>query len=274
MTPPFSARAQRVLAASELPIILLLCWMAFIAIPISLGKIGLSWDALNHHFYLGWVAEQPRFDRDFMAVSYQAYQFPYLYWPVHKLAAAGLSGAAAGIVLATLSCLAVPPVWMIARRCMPGAGWFDAAMRALAVALAFMSGLVLSMFDSTSNDLFAAIPFVWSLAFAVQALGRDADAVSARRAVMLSGLLAGASVACKLSNGPLALLLPALWSLSAQTARARLAAVIVGGLATAVGFLLAYGYWGWKVWQVFGNPVYPFSDPSFAPVRAFFGWQP
>jgi hypothetical protein len=47
---------------------------ALAGIPIALGQIGLSWDALNHHIYLGWMAEHPRFDRDFLAASYQAYQ--------------------------------------------------------------------------------------------------------------------------------------------------------------------------------------------------------
>ena len=48
------------------------------------------------------------------------------------------------------------------------AHWFDVAMRLLAVALAFMSGVILSLFDSTSNDLMAAVPLVWALALAME----------------------------------------------------------------------------------------------------------
>ena len=259
----------------EFPAICLLAWLAFVSIPLSLGEIGISWDALNHHIYLGWTAEHPRFDRDFLAASYQSLQFPYLYWPVYKLSASGLSGAWSGAVLATLHWMAVPPVWMMARACIPGEQWFDVFMRVLAVVLAFLTGLVLSLFDSTSNDLLAAIPFVWALALALRPLDKSRrQKLSARNAVLWSGMLAGMSVACKLSNGPLALLLPGLWVLSASSVKQRVMNAILGGMAMVAGFILAYGYWGWELWVHFGNPIYPFYDPWFAPLRAVLGWQP
>lgn len=258
----------------EFAVIGLLAWLAFVSIPLSLGEIGISWDALNHQIYLGWTAEHPRFDRDFLAASYQSYQFPYLYWPVYKLSASGLSGAWSGAVLATLHWLAVPPVWMLARACIPGEQWFDVFMRMLAVVLAFLTGLVLSLFDSTSNDLLAAIPFVWAMAFALWPLDKvRPQKLSGRNAVLLSGLFAGLSVACKLSNGPLALLLPGLWVLSASSAKERVTNAMLGGIATVAAFALAYGYWGWELWTHFGNPIFPFADSWFAPLRTFLGWQ-
>jgi len=51
---------------------------------------------------------------------------------------------------------------------MPGSGADDVAMRFMAVLLAFLSGVVLSLFDSTSNDLLAAAPLVWSVALALE----------------------------------------------------------------------------------------------------------
>ena len=49
----------------ELPFVGVFAWIAFISIPLFLGEIGISWDALNHHIYLGWTAGRPRFDLDF-----------------------------------------------------------------------------------------------------------------------------------------------------------------------------------------------------------------
>jgi hypothetical protein len=257
----------------EVLAICLLAWGAFVSIPMSLGAIGLSWDALNHHIYLGWTAEHPRFDRDFLAASYQSYQFPYLYWPVYKLATSGWSGAWAGVVLATLHLVAVPPVWMLARVCMPGRTGFDVAMRLLAVVLAFMTGVVLSLFDSTSNDLMAAAPLVWALALAMEPMDKARPAwLTPQRAVVLSGLFAGVAVACKLSNGPLAILLPALWLLSTSTMQRRLIHALLGSLTTLAGYVLVYGYWGSLLWSNFGNPIYPFYDGWFAPVRSLLGW--
>lgn len=259
----------------ELSVTLVVGWLALASIPIGLGAIGISWDALNHHIYLGWVADHPRFDRDFLAASYQAYQFPYLYWPVYKLSTSGISGVGAGVVLASLYWLAVPPVWLIARACIPGNHWFDSAMRFAAVVLAFMSGVVLSMFDSTSNDLLAAVPFVWAMAFALEPLDTQRpSAVSARIWILLSGLLAGVAIACKLSNGPLAVLLTILWMFASGSVQNRFANVVLGSTAMFGGFLITYGYWGHLLWLQFGNPVYPFYDTLFGPLRTLLGWKP
>lgn len=260
----------------ELPAVCLLAWLGFIAIPLSAGAIGLSWDALNHHIYLGWVAQESRFDRDLFAAGGQSYQYPYLYWPVYKLAMAGWSGAAAGVVLATLHLVTVPPVWLLARLCMPGPTVFDALMRGIAVALAFMTGVVLSQFDSTSNDLMGAAPLVWALAMAFMPLDAQRPAwLTPWRSAVLSGLLAGTSVAFKLSNGPLVVVvLPVAWLLASPGALAtRMLYVMIGCAMTALGWSMAYACWGLALWQEFGNPIYPFADGLFAPIREAMGWN-
>jgi hypothetical protein len=255
---------------------LLVCLLTvalFATVPLAQGALGLGSDALNHHIYLGWTAQQHRFGLDFVAAGYQAYTFPYLYWPLYQMAAAGWSGMAVGMTLATLhAVLVAPPVWLLARACMPGATWFDLAMRVLGVALAFMTGVALSVLDATMNDLLAAAPLLWAVALAVQAMpgaGRDAEAV--RRLVLFSGLCAGAAVAAKLSNGPLALLMPGLWWLCGRGLAPRVRAVALGSAATLLSFAALYGYWGWLLWRHFGNPVFPFYQPVFEPLRRWAG---
>jgi hypothetical protein len=258
----------------ELALVVVTCAVVLGAIPVALGHIGLSWDALNHHIYLGWVAERPRFDRDYLAASYQAFQYPYLYWPVYKLAVGGASGVTAGLVLGLLHLLAAPACWSMARTCIPGREWFHVAMRATGVGLAFSSGLVLSMFDSTANDLLAAIPLVWAFALALEPLagtGTNSDAV--RKAAWLSALLAGVSVALKFSNGPIAILLPVLWLWPRHDFAARLRLLTQGGLCAALGFAIVFAGWGWQLWTHFGNPFYPLFDAWFEPLRQLSGWK-
>jgi hypothetical protein len=260
-------------AAAELSTLLVVAWAAFVSIPLGLGGIGLSWDALNHHVYLGWIADELRFERDFLAASYQSFTYPYLYWPFYKLFQSGISGQWAGVVLVSLNILAVPPLWLLARVCVPERSWYGAAMRWLAVGLAFSSGVVLSLYDSTSNDLMAAIPLVWAIALALEP-GHMQRPVTRRRLILLSGFCAGAAVAFKLSNGPLAILMPLLWGISAASFKQRVANIAWGSTATLAGFFLLYGYWGWQLWSRYGNPMYPFCDHLFAPLRALLGWQP
>lgn len=255
-------------------LVCLLAWGLMLLVPMSIGELGLGWDALNHHIYLGWTAEQHRFDRDFLGAGYQSFQAPYLNWPVYRLAIGGWSGPAAGMVLASLHVLAVWPVWMLARGCIPGSTVFDLAMRMLAVALAFLSALVLSAFGSTMNDLLGATPLVWAVAFAMEPAtgGSTVAPATARRWLLLSGFAAGLAVAVKLSNGPLAVLMPVLWLLGARGWTDRLLGLVLASTAGVAGFALGYGYWGWQLWRFFGNPVYPFYDHWFAPLRTWAGW--
>lgn len=257
----------------ELALVMLVAAVCFVALPLSVGGLRLSWDALNHHIYLGWIADGHRFDLDFLPAGYQGLIYPYLYWPVYQLALGGASAVQAGVVLALLYLVAVPPVWLIARSCMPGVTLGDALMRALAVLLGLMSAVVISLFDTTANDFLAAAPLIWAIALALLAAEDGRAPARAGRLVLLSGALAGMSVAFKLSGGPIAILLPLLWTFArSQTPAGRLRDVALGCAATLLGFLVCYGYWGWQLWSRYGNPMYPFYDAWFEPLRRLVGW--
>jgi hypothetical protein len=261
--------------AAELLIVVLLSLGALVSVPLALGGIGLGWDALNHHVYLGWVADSARFDRDHLAASNQSFQFPYLYWPLYKLMQHGFSGQMAGAVLAALNVLAVPALWVLTRTCIPERTWYGLAMRSLGVALAFASGVVLSHLDSTANDLLAGIPLLWAIALAVLPYDRQRNPwLGERRCAVLSGAAAGVAVACKLSNGPLAAVLPLLWALHGPGVRARLGHVLGGSVALVAAFAMTYGYWGWQLWLHYANPVYPFYDHIFSALARWLGHQP
>jgi len=255
----------------ELGLITILAWCALVTVPLTQSPMGLSWDALNHHIYLGWIAEHSRFGQDFLAAGYQSYQFPYLYWPVYKLAAVGAGPITTGVVLATLDLMALPPVWMITRTCMPGQQPLDRAMRLLAVLLAFLSPVALSQLDSSSDDLLAAVPLVWAIALALESFNGQCSRRH-RRLAILSGLCAGIAVACKLSNGPLVLMMPVLWAFCGTNARERVVNTMLAAVATVVGLIATYGYWGMLLWTQFGNPIYPFYDFAFEPLRQWAGW--
>lgn len=254
----------------ELALITVLIAAVFISIPLSLGRIGLSWDSLNHHIYLGWIAESGRFDLDYMAAGGQAAQYPYLYWPVYKLAISGASGIQAGVVLALLHVLAVPPVWLVARSLLPGCGWGAAASRACAVLLGFMSAVPLKTLESTGNDFLAAIPVLWAIALSLQCVTGEGGAKRATCA----GILAGAATSAKFTNGPLVALLPILFLFPGipVAQRIRMAALLIGG--EVFSFAATYAVWGWHMWVVFGNPVFPFGESVFEPLRHSLGWKP
>lgn len=255
----------------------LLAWAAVSCIPLGLGHIGLSYDALNHHIYLGWTADSNRFGLDFSAAGSQSYQVPYTYWPVYKLASSGFSGAAAGVILAALSCLSVPALWIMAKQSISGLTAFDLFMRTAAVTLAFLSVVVLSLFGSTQNDVLAAVPLVWALALALQGVGVTQIPTRLNTpwcTVVLAGLLAGVSVTFKLSNGPLVLVMPLIWLFHRGSLRRRTGLTVMGGVAIVIGFGITFAPWGAQVWAAMGNPIYPLHGNAFEPLRTLLGWRP
>lgn len=256
----------------EVSLATLIVWLGLVALAFSEGGIGLSWDGINHHIYLGWTAGGHRLDQDFLAANFQTLQFPYLYWPAYQLASHGAGPLLAAGALSALHVLAVPALWLIARCLLPGTSCLAMALRMMSVLLGYLSPVVLSLTDNTANDLMAATPLVWAVALAMQGLDVPEAGKARWKWVLGSGALAGMSIAFKFSNGPLAILLPVFWVAGGSPRAAR--ALWFAGAASAMiaGFAATYGYWGWLLWVRYGNPLYPFYDAWFEPLRRIAGW--
>ena len=243
---------------AELFVITALCALLAGTLPLYAGAWGFSWDALNHHIYLGLISEAPRWHLDVTAASVQGWQYPYLYWPVYRLALLPLPGAVAGALWAALLCaLIVPPIWVTSLRLLPQAGAAAQAVfeRSAACVLALLSLVVLSSLSTTANDPLAAVPLLWGVALmAAPAAGNSRAAVAAA--------LWGISTAFKLSNAlALPLLLVWWWRSSGWPLPIRRGLAIAAG--AVAGFVLAYAPWGWQLWQQMGNPFYPFLQSVF-----------
>lgn len=262
--------SDRAALGLELAAIVLLCVAAAAAMAWTAGGFGWSWDALNHHVYLGYVAEQPRWDRDVVAASYQSYQHPYLYWPVYRLSLLTWPGVWVGALWsAAQAALTVPALWWLSRQLMPPLEprALAVAARAAACAMGAASAIVLNAVDTTSNDLLASLPLLWALVL------YDPDRGPGRAAA--AGVLTGASAALKLSNAVLALPLLLVWAGWLLVARARAGstvastgtplpvALLLPGIGAAIGFTFVYAPWGWQLWQATGNPFYPLAGAWF-----------
>lgn len=236
----------------ELVAVTLLAALAAASLPLMNGHLGWSWDAINHQIYLGMTAEHSRWDLDVLAASGQTYQYPYLYWPVYRMALLDAEGAwvAAAWSAAQAVCV-MPPVWLATYQLLPqerGATEV-AAERVAACVLASMSIVLWASLQTTANDLLAATPLLWAVAIALKPSASD-------RRLLLMGALFGVSVAFKLSNAVFAPLLLLWWiELRSPYLPLRRGSYLWGG--AAIGFLVAYAPWGMQLWTHMGHPLYP-----------------
>lgn len=242
----------------ELLLVTALAAAAVATVPLRTGVWGWSWDAVNHHIYLGLISESPRWHLDVEAANVQTWQYPYLYWPVYRLAQLPVDGATAGALWsAFLAVMVVPPVWLTSMRLLTSQESCSQAVfeRVAATSLGLSSVVVLSSLRTTANDPLAAVPLLWAIALMC------VPAPSDRRAAMAAALW-GVSTAFKLSNAmAIPLLLVWWWQRPGWPLPAKRGAWLAGG-ATA-GFALAYLPWGWQLWQQTGNPFYPFLQQWF-----------
>lgn len=229
------------------------------AVPLYAGTWAWSWDALNHHVYLGYIAENPRWHLDVVAASVQSFQYPYLYWPVYRLSLLPIPGSQTGAIWgAILAILLTAPLWVASKRLLSaGAGVWQARFdRVMACALALSGIVVMAALNTTANDPLATVPLLWAIAIMA------VPSPSSRRAGLASALW-GAATAFKLSNGlALPLLLLWWWAPGLPGWWWRRAVAIAAG--ASLGYAVAYAPWGWQLWREFGNPFYPLFGWLFA----------
>ena len=229
------------------------------ALAYHRGYMDWSWDAINHHIYLGLIAESPRWRLDISAAASQTYQYPYLYWPVYKLSLMSGSGALAGALWAAAqTALVMPPVWLFSYRVLPDSEtvWLSRFYRAIACALALLSLPVLAAVGTTANDVLAGVPLLWAISLGIKFPVSE-------RAALISAMLLGIAIAFKYSN---VLFLPFLifvwWQPHSPRVPLRLGFRIA--FCSVAGFALAYAPWGWQLWRETGNPFYPHLAAFFA----------
>lgn len=221
------------------------------------GSFGWSWDALNHHIYLGMIAESPRWSLDVAAAASQSYQYPYLYWPAYRLSLLSGSGAMIGAAWAGIqTALLAAPLWVIVRRLFPTSQSAEIvfAYRAVAFTLSLASLPVLAALVTTANDVLATVPILWAVAVALSTSNRGKHVVTA--------VLIGAGIALKYSNVLfLPLVLLAIPNTQSRTEKIWMLLVIPA--ATLGGFAFTYCPWAVQLWLETGNPFYPHLGSVF-----------
>ena len=227
------------------------------ALALRLGQ-DANFDQAQYHVYLGWSLVAGRFDKDIAPAGLGSCFNPLLQVPTY-LGLAWQRPRVFAFLLAAVQGLNVFLVYRLARNVARGLE-SERYLAALAAAVAAAGPCAVSLLGTSFGDNLPSILVLWALLLLAD-VAREPQHQSCRR-LLGAGLLGGAAAALKLTYAAYTVALgvaAALLALRLQSVAALLA-FAGGGVSGAV---LAGGYWAFKLWGRFGNPLFPFANNVF-----------
>jgi hypothetical protein len=236
------------------------------AYSVHLG-VSQMWDVKNYHLYNPFALVEWRYLTDVAPAQLQSFFNPALdlpffalitLWNDHPQLVAFLMGASHGL---NLLC-----VTLIAWHLLDTVATLSTVSRAMLTAIAVLIGTTgagsMPLIGVPNGDLQASIPVLAALLLAIY--GADCartDPLLALRWVTLSGLLAGLAVGLKLTMAVYGIALAA--TLFALPRGLLLRAGFRFAGAGILGALASGGLHHLTMWQLFGNPTFPFANNLF-----------
>lgn len=237
---------------------------ARVGVPLLFGLWSLwlgqdkNWDLFNYHLYNAFAFLHDKLHTDFAPAGMQTYFNPVLdvgYYMLNAYLPAPLVGFLMGVIHGLNFVLLLA----IARRALPDLPAEDRYRVPLLLAIAgILTANFLSELGNTMGDDTTALFSLASLLVLLTYWNRLASASAKSFGIaVLGGLLVGAGMGLKLTNVVYAVALCASLLLFPATPFARIRLAFVFGIGVLVGLSLSGGYWLWKMWETFGNPVFP-----------------
>jgi hypothetical protein len=267
--------------------------IAMVAGPLFFALLSLrygqdsNWDLRNYHLYNPFALVHGKIGFDLAPGVWQSYFNPTLDLLYYGLATT-LPARLAGLVMGALHGLNFVLMACIALHLLPrsaGAAGQPPYRAALLLAAAGCLGpAFLSEVGNTMGDNMTALCVLGSLLLVVRATLQPGGALAAHAAgavaLLPAGLVMGIGTGLKLTNATYALALClALFALGRGFLPAVRAAWLFG-LGVLAGIAISAGHWYWRMWTVFGNPLFPqfndrFQGPLAAPIGiGDTGWLP
>ena len=237
------------------------CLLFNLGLVLYLGA-DLNWDLLNYHLYAPHLLLSRSLDQDFMAASMQGYLNAVPYIPLYALVRVGASSICVALVLAALQSVSLMLAHRIADVLLPPDAKHRLWLRILAAALAGCSAIYWVEIGSSLADVLVAIPVmaaVWLWLRGIVHAGTDAGAGST---VATTAWIAGwLGLAIGLKPTAVVWVAPLLGYQVLRGSPIRTA--FVAGASLLLGFLLVDGWWAWRLWKEYGNPLFPLVNGLF-----------
>src|SRR5437016_3096789 len=243
--------------------VLVVCLVVGAATSLFLGQDS-NWDLRNYHLYNGYAALNHRLGTDIAAAGLQSWINPTLDIPYAWLALGPLAThpkiltAIMGLWYGVLVAVILGLSWAL-YRFLPGKlRW---AATAMATAMAATGAATFSQAGRTFNEVQTATLILSAVWLLTSSLG-DITTSGRRGPALAAGVLLGAASGLKITS---VIFAPAVLIALVLTSRRSLilrnaSLLVLGGI---VGLLISGGWWALKLYQAYGNPVFPFFNGIF-----------
>ncbi len=244
--------------------------VASMTVPLLFGLLSLllgqdsNWDLRNYHLYNAYALLNDRLALDMAPGNWQSYFNPALDIP-YFLLVTRFPGPVAGFVFGVLHGVNFVLVLAIARQLLDRDpdGKHPRVPLLLAAAgtcgAGFLSELGNTMGDNMTSLLVLSALYITLRHWDTLQQGGRTAALAALGAGMVMGLAAG----LKLTNVSYAAALCLAYLVLPIPIWPRLRLACVAGIGVVTGIAITAGHWLLKMWQFFGNPLYPQFNSIF-----------
>lgn len=250
---PWAARSGGP-SAAEYALVATLSLAVTVGTALRMGR-DLNWDYLNYHAYAALLALQDRLSQDYFAAGVQGYLNPLPYLPLGAMQAMGWPALAITSALAAIQSLNLLFLYLVSRLLLGG----ETVPRRVGVAAATVLGGATGVLWTQAGSSFVDATLAPLVLAALWLLLRNPGWAG----LVGAGMLVGAGTGLKWTIVPYAV---AIWLAAAALpgpAGARVHRLLLVGTGALAGFALAYGYWGWRLFEAFGSPVFPLFNTVF-----------
>ena len=227
---------------------------------LTLGQDS-TWDVLNYHFYSGFAFLHKPLNFDFAPAQVQSFFNPLLH-VFSYLMLAHLPSMLVTVLLGAFQGLNIYLVFQISRTLFcnwtnPFRFWISFCN----AATAFFGAIFVLELGTTFGDNLTSILILSGLLLIFRYLQSDANPNCAPVYLLgIAGFIIGVVVGLKLTvaiyAAAILIALPAVLLASDRRIRPLL---VLGGFL-GVGFIAVYGFWGYSLYQEYGNPVFPYMN--------------
>ena len=238
--------------------------------PVGLGLYSISegqdinYDLQNYHLYNPYAYLNDRMLIDLFPAGLQSYFNPFLDL-AYVAAISNWSPLTVGFLLGAVHGLSFLFLLRISRHVLKGHHLGEFYSLALAIAGVLSVGFlseVGTIFHDNSVTLILLLS-LWMIMHFIDSTARGQPAFKDDAKILCAGLLAGIASGLKLTCSIYALALCLAFLAIGTRWRIRLKSLILFGVFMVLGLLISNGYWMFKMWSLFGNPIFPLYNHIF-----------